>query len=202
MSKGRGNSNSLTIKETVRINIDSLKRSKCLNKGAVTSFKSEWSGGASLMGIITYTEKEKTLTLKYLYCKKPMEYKIQIVEVKSNLDKGVNLYFICPVTNNRCKTIFCCYGSEIFKSRQAYNRRLYYTSQICSKVYRSSTRYNSTESKVNQLQSMRRAKNYKGKETKRHKRLIKLIDKKIYLDELRNDELMQYLEKNYLKGYL
>jgi hypothetical protein len=195
MSKGRGNGNSLTIKETVRINIDALKKSKCLNKGAVTSFKSEWSGGASLMGIITYTDKEKTLTLKYLYGKKPIEYKVQIAEVNSNLGKGVNLYFICPATGIKCKTIFCCYGSEIFKSREAYNNRIYYLTQISSKPLRPATRYNVTETKVNELYKLRTAKNYKGKETKRHKRLIKLIDKKHQLDMLKDEEIEKWLYK-------
>lgn len=195
MSKGRGNANSITVKEAVRINIDNLKRSKCLNKEAVTSFKSEWSGGASLMGIITYTGKEKTLTLKYLYGEKPMEYQIQIAEVKSNLDKGVNLYFICPVTGNKCKTIFCCYGSDIFKSREAYKNRIYYLTQITSKPLRPATRYNVTETKVNELYKLRTAKNYNGKETKRHKRLIKLIDKKHQLDMLRDEEIEKWLYK-------
>ncbi len=195
MSKGRGNANSITVKEAVRINIDSLVKKKLIVKGCTMSLKMSWTTGAEILLETIYTEKEKAVKLRYNYKQNPLEYSVQIAEVKSNLGKGVNLYFICPVTGNKCKTIFCCYGSHIFKSRQAYKNRIYYLTQISSKPLRTATRYNVTEAKVNDLYKLRRAKNYKSKETKRHKRLIKLIDKKHQLDMLRDEEIEKWLYK-------
>ena len=197
MSKGRGNSNSLTIGEAVRLNIDNLKKTKCIVKGAVTTFTTKWNTGAAINAKIKYTETEKTILLNYSYNQKPIENLIQIVEVKSNLGKGFNLYFICPITGNKCKTLFCSYSSQIFKSRLAYSKRIYYSTQICSKVFRISARYFNTDKAVNRMYKLRSTKEYNGKETKRHKRLIALIDKRAYLDELRNEELDRYLEKLY-----
>lgn len=195
MSKGRGNANSLTVKEAVRLEIDYLVKKKLLVKGYTGSFKMAWSTGAEIVLQTIYTETEKAVKLKYNYKQNPLEYSIQIAEVKSNLGKGVNLYFICPVTGNRCKTVFCCYSSDIFKSRQAYNHRIYYLTQISSKELRTATRYNITENKVNELYKLRRAKNYNGKETKRHKRLTELIDKKYQLDRQRDEEIEKWLYK-------
>lgn len=197
MSKGRGNSNSITVKEALRLNIDKLRRDKCINIGASTSFVTNWSGGESISSNVVYTENEKALTLKYSYQQRPIEYSIKIVEVKSNLGKGVNLYFVCPVTNRKCKYIYCCYGSDIFKSRQAYTNRIYYLTQTCSKATRTATRNNVTENKISALYRLRRAINYRGKVTRRKQRLTKLFDKKRQIDILMGEELEAWLY-NYL----
>jgi hypothetical protein len=201
MGKGRGNSSSITVKEAVRLNIDNLRKTNCIKFGTSTSFKTTWTTGASVSAKIDYTDERKVLTLKYHYKQKPVDHSIEIVEVKSNLGKGVNLYFVCPITGKKCKTIFCSYGSEIFKSRQAYVNRLYYITQISSKEQRAVTRYNLVDKQIDELYGLRKAKEYKGIVTKRHKRLIRLIDKRAYLDELKSEEFMKWFERVYLKGH-
>lgn len=85
------------------------------------------------------------------------------------------------------------YGSDVFKSRSAYQNRIYYKTQLSSKVFRTVNRYFETDSKIEKMYNQRATKTYKGKPTKRHKRLCRLIDLRARLDEKRQDELMEYM---------
>src|SRR5690606_5372971 len=89
---------------------------------------SHWSKGERFIRLVyTLTDYSTKDKIKY-------DYKINLVSVKSNLGKGEILYFECPVTKNRCRILYMAYGSHIWKSRKAYRNRLYYPSQIYSKL--------------------------------------------------------------------
>lgn len=195
MGKGRGNSNSLTMIETCRLNIDAMIKSKVIRKGNVINYISSWTNGAKISVTTTYLTDEIEINLKYSHNDKPMDYMVYVSKVKSNLGFGYNHFFICPQTGNNCKTLICAYGSDVFKCRKAYNNRIYYSSQLASKVHKTSTRYFSLDKKINKLYDLRGTKLYNGIKTKRHLRMCKLIDNRHKLDIQREIELEQYLSK-------
>lgn len=195
MGKGRGNSNSLTMGETCRLNIDAMIKSKVIRKGHVISYISSWTNGAKISVQTRYLTDEIEINLKYSHNDKPMDYTIYVSKVKSNLGFGYNHFFICPQTGNNCKTLICAYGSDVFKSRKAYNNRIYYKNQLASKLNRNNTRYFNLDAKINSLNDLRNTKLYRGKPTKRHLRLCKLLDSRNKIDILREIDLEQYLYK-------
>ena len=130
---------------------------------------------------------------------KEVYYKIFIGKVKSNLGKGYNLYFYCPESAKRCKVLYLCYGAERFKCRQAYNNRLYYYEQTNSKESRLNGRYFNLDKTINELYKKRDTTTYKGKPTKRHLRLLKLLDKRAEVDKLREIQFENWLYK-YISG--
>jgi hypothetical protein len=195
MGKGRGNGNSVTVGQAIKLEINKLKKDKFIQFGRKIVYTANWTCGASIQVTTIYTNSEKVVRLKYNYSNKLVEYDIQLNEVKSNLGKGVILYFICPQTFKRCKVLYCCYGSEIFKSRGAYKNRIYYFTQSISKAFLTGARYNKVDTKINEMLPVCKTRYYKGKETIRYQRLKKLINKRAYLDEKKNHELEQYLLK-------
>lgn len=195
MSKGRGNGNSVTMGETCRLNIDEMIKTKCIRKGQKVSFTYGWTNGAKISITTNYLTDELEINLKYNHNDKPMDYNVYVSKVKSNLGFGYNHFFICPQTGNNCKTLICAYGSDVFKCRKAYNNNIYYSSQLASKVYKTTSRYFSVDKKINKLYDLRGTKLYKGIKTKRHLRMCKLIDTRNKIDLIREKELEDYLFK-------
>lgn len=196
MSKGRGNASALTIGEVQRYNIDYLRRENGIIKGSELSIVSSWSNGNTIGAITRYTDFEISITFKYNFNGTPVNYKVDIVEVKSNLGNGVNLYFVCPVSGNRCKSLYLCYGSEIFKSMKAYKNRIYYRSQINSKSYKALGEYFDCERKIERFYSKKKiVKSYKGKLTKSYLRFKQLEQRAYYLDRIREQELIKAYNK-------
>lgn len=197
MGKGRGNSKALSVNEVLRLEITQIVKEKLIRFGKPITYKSSWTSGASIQVTTIYNKVEKLIRLKYEYKNKLIEYDIKIAEVKSNLGKGVILYFICPETSKRCKILYCCYDSEIFKSRGAYSQRIYYFNQFISKTFLTPTRYDQVDKLINLMYDKRKTRLYKGKETKRHLRLLRLLEKRAYLDKLKSDEFMKWFERRY-----
>ena len=201
MSKGRGNANAITVKEAIRLDINNLIRGKHIQQNKKIDFISSWSTGAKVK--IQSVSNDKEMYLRFMYTQtnkatketKEYDYKIYIEGVKSNLGIGVNHYFICPELGIKCKILYLCYGAERFKCRKAYNRRIYYGSQLSSKTYNVTNRYFHFEKLLNELYKKRRAKDYKGKPTKRKLRLTKLFDKKIKLGEIKEKQFDAWLSK-------
>ena len=201
MSKGRGNSHAITTNSAMRLEINNLLKTNCLIKDKVINFTYSWTNGSKMNIQSVYNDSEIYLHLKYNITdrttkeSKAFDYKIYITKVKSNLGKGHNLYFYCPNSGIRCKILYLCYGAERFKCRQAYNNRIYYSTQTHSKEYRLNGRYFKLEKTINKLYEKRETTTYKGKQTKRHLRLLKLLNKKDEVDNLRNEQFEQWLLK-------
>lgn len=197
--KGRGNSHAITTNEALRLEINNIIKTKCLVKDRVINYTSSWSSGAEISIMSVYNDTEIYLHLLYKQTdlttkeSKPFDYKIYIERVKSNLGKGHNLYFICPQSGNRCKILYLCYGAERFKCRKAYNNRIYYYAQTHSKEYRLNGRYFNLEKTINELYKKRDTTDYKGKPTKRHLRMCKLLNKKAEVDKLRDAQFEKWL---------
>ena len=189
---GRWSKGSCQTNEAARIELSFLLKKGYIQKGEAIRGTLNWSCRGELTGSITvvgtYFENEIWLRLLYKITDrstgevKEYDYKIYLEALRSNLGKGEVLYFVCPVSGKRCRILYRAYGSPIWKSREAYINRLYYSGQICSKFNRKNERFFRTEEALEKLEKMRRTSTYKGKPTKRAIRTELLDHKHYYLD--------------------
>lgn len=174
-----------------KLDINYLRKKGLLNhniEGTLT-----WSNNYKLSFKYYSIEDNKALTLAYIFTHKGKQsncnYNIQIKLVPSNLGKGFNYYFICPVSGQLAKILYLCYDSHFFMHRDEYkrrNRRIYYPIQTASKYEYHDSRYWELERRtIPKLQIKRGKKHYKGKPTKRFLRLEKSWQLKNHFDEAR-----------------
>lgn len=195
---GRYSTGVWQTREAMRIELSYLLKHKYIEKGPEGTYKRgilRWSCRGESTGSITiiscYNDKEAWLRLIYTVTerdtgeKKELDYKIYLETVPSNLGKGEVLYFICPISGKRCRILYKAYGYERWKSREAYQNRLYYEGQACSKYLRHNERYFKAEENLQELYKKRRTTTYKGKITKRSQRLELLEMKVECLDNMR-----------------
>lgn len=102
---------------------------------------------------------------------------IRIQHVPANIGKGRIMYFLCPVTGKRCKTLYLVKGQKSFKSREALKGTLYYPLQICSKPQRASTRKAAVIGVIGKLTKKRGQETYNGQPTKRSIKISQLQTK-------------------------
>lgn len=132
---------------------------------------------------------EGSLDLLYQVCHgeacRKYSYRVNIVGVPSNIGRGFVYYFICPWSGVRCRTLYMAYGSPVWKARAAYSNRIYYPSQLSSRVSRFNDAYWRIERELQELLNRRRSYSYNGKPTRLKKRIDYLHDLQGYYDELR-----------------
>jgi len=122
-----------------------------------------------------------------------MDYEIIIDALPSNLGKGVNLYFICPVCGKRAKILYYCLKTHLFIHRKEYAQRLYYPIQTYGKVERIPQRFEMNDKKLLNLFKQQKKDSFQGQVTRSNVRIQKLIDKRRVLDLL----VIQYMEKKF-----
>lgn len=202
---GRDATGALLNKETRRIELSKLLKSKMLEKGYTKTFEYNWTCEGSPTGSISiktfWSKKEKYVRLCYATTngktgdKTKYDYKVELLTVKSNLGKGEILYFKCPQTGKRCKILYMAYSSEIFKSRSAYLNRIYYPSQMYSKLQYPAIQSRKLEKEINKIRNQKYLRlQYKGEPTRTAKRLDAMI-KKRWEAEKRNEEI--FVERFY-----
>ncbi|MBC3795175.1 hypothetical protein FH603_5710 [Spirosoma sp. LMG 31447] len=107
-----------------------VSRSRC--SGSV-----RWTRNGETIGTISVTVDllwDNCVELEYTYnSEEQMKYKIELVQLPSNLGKGNVWYFVCPLTGKRCRTLYQV--GRYFVSRKALQGALY-ESQTYSKQYR------------------------------------------------------------------
>jgi hypothetical protein len=126
------------------------------------------------------------------------DYDISIEAVKSNLgkDKGVKLYFLCPISGERASILYYCYKTEMYVHRNAYSQRIYYPTQVLSKaerIYQQSSM--NTDKLYNHFWKMKK-KTYQGKTTKKNKQIDVLIIKRELIDWLILQRSEDFLNKH------
>lgn len=183
-----------TTDECRRIELSYLFKNKLIEKGCIIpNIVLSWSNGfgkSSSIGIETcLTDEEQYIRLHYTITKsdgskKDMDYKIYLHSQPSNLGKGEVYYFICPVSNKKCRILYMAYGSEIYKSKQAYRNRIYYPIQTVSKNYYYLQRYFDLERLAEKMARGKMKTHYRGKPTKTYLRYMKLFDRLETADHL------------------
>jgi hypothetical protein len=200
---GRHTTGIITTGQACRIELKYLLKQGYIQKDCRIPRTLSWSDGSSMQIYSVYTNSEKYIKLTYTLTERATgkkfeyDYEIELVEIPSNLGKGNVLFFVCPESYNRCRILYRCYGYHKFKCRKAYRTRIYYNLQIQSEHYYNNERYFRTEEKLNKLESERRSYYYKGKPTKRLKRILKLQQDLQRLDSIRFSFFSEYLISQY-----
>ena len=197
---GRYSTGAITTGEAQRIEISFLLKQGFISKGGIISGSLSWNNVSSI-GIQSETTEGKQEIRLYYQNQKPtgeindLDYRIQLSSIPSNLGRGLIWYFICPISGRKARILYKCYGSLYFKSRKAYQGRIYYSCQIASKNNLHNERYFSLEKEIGKLKPLIRKKQYQGKETRLQERIRKLEAEKEYHDYLRWNNLPKSIQK-------
>ncbi|MFC5270026.1 hypothetical protein [Adhaeribacter terreus] len=166
--------------EVLTIYISKLNKWGYLNPGQIKGGTLSWSwrGNQTANISIWVNTHSKTpyLELNYKCQNKPINYKVELVSVSSNLGKGRVWYFLCPHTGKRCRNLYLV--GERFLHREAFTGCLYekqtYSNykrgldKLFEKAFRSERLYE-------QLYKKHFKTHYAGKPTKRYLKLMKKI---------------------------
>lgn len=168
--------------EVLQINISKLKEWGYLEPDKYKSGTITWSRNgneiASISIQVNTLNEDTYIELDYKYRDKPINYKVTLISVSSNLGKGEIWYFLCPQTNKCCRKLYSIGG--YFLHREAFNGCMY-NCQTKSKHYRMWDKTLGACFKAEQLHEQLYSKHFKkfyaGKPTKRYLRIMKKIQK-------------------------
>ncbi len=205
----KNSTGAFTTGEAKKIEMSFLFKYGYIEKGKIISKVLNWVDGQGnsngKIGITSvFTEDEKYIELNYILTehngdKYDRKYKVYITGVKSNLGKGFNYYFLCPLSNRRCKILYGAYGSHYFKSRESYQNRIYYDCQIVSKYYYPMQRYFALDKKLQKLCREKHRESYNGAKTRSVKRIDKVEQDLYYWDVIRMKGFEQTMQRMLLK---
>lgn len=205
---GRFPTGVMTTQSAERIELKYLLKHGLIQKGyQASNIEMSWNSGNEIKIETCYSKSAKYIRLMYhrVNEERDYDYKIQLTTVPSNLGKGEILYFICPVSGKRCKVLYRAYGCNIWKSREAYQVRIYYNSQINSAHWHNHSMYrqiiNSDEfGELIEKHDRKYAKtHYKGKPTKWVQRHLELLERVEDYQQKSDIILFPYLEKHGLE---
>lgn len=174
---GRTKKTALTIDQSYKIELAYLIKNNILIKGRINTGVISW-GAESIFIEAAFTKSKKYVRFQYSAGNTLYNYKISIDTTPSNLGRGERLYFVCPISGNNCNILYRAYGSPIWKSFGAYEERIYYPTQIASRLFRHIEARESAQKRLlTTLQTRRRSIAYNGTPTKRANRIIQLSSK-------------------------
>lgn len=137
---GRWSTGAITTNGAIRLELSYLIKNGYIKKGCNTSASPSWTGGSSINFESFYSNDNPYIRLKYTETvhstgeESKHDYNIYLESIPSNLGKEEILYFICPDSGRRSRVLYRCYGSKIWKSREAYQNRIYYQTQLDPKA--------------------------------------------------------------------
>lgn len=173
---GRYSTGAMTTEQVIRIELSYLIKKGYIKKDHHIKASLTWTNDSSIGFESYYIGDDPYIRLKYNITKNATgevtshDYKIHLATVPSNLGKGEVVYMICPVTGNRCRVLYKCYGSLTWKSREAYQHRIYYESQIEPKSVRP-YKYLFCDRQFEELYKKAKKSHYRGKPTRLMKRI-------------------------------
>jgi hypothetical protein len=187
---GRNSTGAITTGSALRLELSYLLKQGIIPKQGIRTGYLSWTNGSEMYYEIENTSQNQYIRLKYSNTNysgevNDLDYKIQLDSIPSNLGRGRIWYFVCPFTGRKARILYKCYGSLYFKSMKAYQRRIYYSSQISSKLNFNNDRYFDLEKQLEKLRPKK--KSYQGKETRIWKRIRRLEAQLDYHDFLRWD---------------
>jgi hypothetical protein len=211
---GRTYRTKTTVNESLCLRITELtKKYRVLKDNSVSTQSMQWSSRGEKIGSISYTidTTDSNYYFIRLFYKNTnnnngettdMDYKIELVKVKSNLpdNKGFRWYFVCPKTFKLCTLLVC--SGKYFRSRD--KSYVYYNCQTQSKNQRvldMSHKYSYQELQNSELdfKSGKCRKYYKGVYTKNYTKLQQKYSKAVLASQMFTEyaqKLFQRLSKN------
>ena len=197
---GRPSTGAQTTDTALDIDIRVLREIGLLRPNQIVSYHLKWRcrGEVSASVFVTVDTIAAQMIIAYTITqddeKTEVEQLVELTSIPSNLGKGRIWYFVCPASGERCKVIYCAYGYTYFKSRKAYETRLYYQSQIDSKLDYHNERFFDVDKRITALENKSHWHDYhKGRPTKAKIHLEKLKAKREWLDLKRWEEIHKYL---------
>lgn len=164
------------LDEVNQISISSLKSLGYLRPDEVVSGSFGWTRNGKSLGSIAVEVSlpDSYIELEYGFNGKPISYRVMLESIPAHFG-GNNWYFICPVTGKRCRKL---YGiGEYFLSRFAFPSAMY-TKQTKSKGSRDILRLFELVKTSSEFLSKPYVRTmYKGKLTKRYRRLLERQEK-------------------------
>lgn len=173
----------MIIDDLRHINISDLKKWRYLEmnsvKSGVLNWRNRFDEVTSSINIKTVCYPEnKYLQLQYKCNGTDYNYKVNFLSVPSNLGFGNVLYFECPYTKKRCRKLHLI--NSVFMHRSALKYGIY-ESQTRSKsfrlLYQVSLKFFELDNLYLELYTSNFKKYYKGKKTKKYKRILDKIKK-------------------------
>ncbi|QBK77381.1 hypothetical protein QK342_14005 [Myroides odoratimimus] len=168
--------------EVLQLNITKLKEWEYLNPNQIQNGTISWNRNKDKIASISVTANTKNeqpfIELDYNYNDKPINYKINLVRVSSNLGKGFIWYFLCPRTNKRCRKMYLV--NRYFAHREAFKNAMYETqtySKLNREVIKKFSPYLKQDNLYSELYKKHFKKTYAGKPTKKYLRLMREIQK-------------------------
>lgn len=188
---GRPYTGAATVYSSPRLELGRLMRSGYFTKEAEVSGSWSWTNGDTV-GIFTKRKgAEVYMVLSYTWTHpltgvpEDVRQRIDMVSKPSNLGKGTVLYFRCPSTGRACRILYRAYHARTFRSRWGFSYRLYYPSQLCGKLGRWDEAYWNAERHLEQGRGKRKPGTFRGKPTKRAKRVNRLLSQLEHADGIR-----------------
>ena len=168
------------LDEVKTVSISKLKEWKYLESDSFKSGTITWSRAGEQTGSISIyssMREEPYIRLDYRANNEPVDYKVRLVSVPSNLGRGKIWYFVCPVTGKRCRKL---YGvGKYFLHRDAYPNAMYecqtyskrgrMIDKVCKIMYGSDELYE-------ELYSKHFKTHYAGKPTKRYRQILNELE--------------------------
>lgn len=166
--------------DVLQVSVSNLKKWGYLKPYIYKSGTITWSRNgektASIsIAVNTYAESPY-LELSYTNNGQPIEYRVQLVTVPSNIGKGVVWYFLCPHTNKQCRKLYSV-GAK-FLHREAYTGCMYEKQTYSPKNRRLVNMYEklfNSDKLYKELYSKHFRKTYAGRPTKRYLKLMQKI---------------------------
>ena len=168
-------STSKTTQSVMRLNLSQLMQKGYIARDRMVRGEITWNNDAKVSFESMHHKNEGYLRVIYKVTNRhtgevtDYDYKIFYTSIPSNLGRGEVLYFVCPVSGRACKVLYMAYGYDKFTSREAYQHRIYYESQRCSKVGVIFHRRLQSEERYKALKIKREYNTYKGHPTNRAK---------------------------------
>lgn len=170
------------LDDVLQISITKLKEWGYLNPEQYRRGTINWSYNGEKTSSISIRVDTNGLipciTLDYKSSGEPINYKVYLTSVPSNLGKGKIWYFRCPHTNKLCRKLYLI--GDYFLHRTASTNGMYQC-QTTSKKWRfienAFGSFFETDKLYKELYSKHFKKYYKGKPTKRYLKIIKQLQK-------------------------
>lgn len=174
-----------SIEDLKYISIADLKRMKLLTPESFIKTVINWTNRntnektGSISVNITTNDHRGQITFDYTYREtEKINYNVRLITRPSNLGKGLQWFFVCPITGKVCRKLHLISG--YFCHRSA-NPNLMYAKQIESKKMRDWSKrfgFMFDDEVYSEIYSKHFKSNYNGKPTKRFLKLSKIIEKK------------------------
>lgn len=125
-----------TIEDCLTISIKKLNEWNYLTNGIKSGTISWSTNGVAHSKIdikVIFTDLENCIILDYKCNGEPINYKVRIESLASNLGKGTVKYFVCPRTGKYCRKLYL--HNSYFLHREAF-KGMFYQKQLESKKSR------------------------------------------------------------------